>query len=95
MKRVLIFIGLKLGETSLIVMLYAVLWGIGYATLYAAGIADGIITRIDYFVVIPMAGIITISYGGGACFGLYYLIKSNWKQAGELANTGRGERCRL
>ena len=94
MKRVFIFIGLKLGEACLAVAGYAVLWGVGRWFIYVVNDEIVFLERhwTDYYIGIPVMGVVTLVVtfvGIMCCVGLYILIKSNWKKAGELANRKR------
>jgi len=89
MKRVLIFIVLKIGEACLAAVGYAVLWGIGYGFICAIGNVEELNTWAEYYILVPMFS--TVPLVGlcllvACCIGFYHLIKANWKKAGELAN---------
>jgi|GEM_PF-5841586 len=93
MKRILIFIMLKLAESCVAVIGYITMWGMGYVFVYIVDGAVGIENFLNdgwlnTYVIIPALALplfcllflICIS-----CIGFYALLKANWKKAKELA----------
>ncbi len=77
MKRIIIFIGLKVGEVT----------GLGVGILGLVYLAKWVDSWLDPLYTYAFVFLFLLIM---ACYGIYLAIKANWRKAGEIAGRGKG-----